>query len=973
MPSSVSSLQDGFRERSCSNSSKAESIASLPCQPTTPASQGNYTALPQRRLPQTRVPPTSQPGAMHDLGCVYGSQHRHRQADAYSSGSATSNLSNANVESNHTLHPSPDARGSGDISSGTSPSFVKGKTYNNIARPYRAPMFFEKTQMSTPLHHNMQLANKERLLNFNSNTPVSQTPNHTSVIRPIPRYRGSTNQLSVEANHATVPASVQPTLAQQVANFTEHKPRSARPFVSRRAHTVDLAMINKWDIATKNSRPRASLSTVREPVQQKQPWDNPTYDHQMLRLDNAMKQLREEIADVDMMLERKSPVKSPSHLDVNSNTKRSSSVASKGRDRSAGSINIALTDDGNVQHATKMDISSQPMSHDKGVGGSNVFQFSRPQQRLAVTEPLQRASSFDTADRQNRFTHNLRTSAEPNGRLGPKESIPLYRVEPHQRLAVTERLQLASSFGTADRKDRTAEPNGKLGQHENTPPAYRIEPRQRLAVNGPLQRASSFDTADRQDRSLRSLRTAEKYGILGQKENTPPYRDEPHQSLKVPVNGPLQRASSFDTADRQDRLNRNARTAQPNGRLGQKEHVSLYNSGPHQSLAVPVTGPLKRASSFDTAERQDRLNCNVRTTEQNGRLGQKENIQPYRSAPCQRHLEFAVGQPERASSFDTTRKEGILHSTKHKDHEESVPSCWGQTGHRLAEPLVETAEKKDRFSQNSDPYNQNARTKLSAEHKKVPATSSQPVQSDVTPCQTLSSNVHTSTHGHNTSLPDTLSTTTNCSSPSSYFMPINPVGDTISSHSFITDHPPAVVKATPLKQSCTVDVSSLTNLFSPPEPDSTTVQLVSPVAMPTTPLATDSPVKSAFHRTDPNRQAKLVKQRSLPSSFLEGETETPKHELHHAQSKDLEAHEWEESFNRPDSPLATPLLLPKESIIIRNRCHRTDSSSSSSDSLSSPQRSPRVSPRILRRKKVEKAHTLGAVDGRGYLAVPGQR
>ena len=925
---SLSSLQDGFRDRSCSNSSKAESVASLPCQPVSPASQGSYTAPPQRQQRQNRAPPTSQPAPVNELGLDYGRKHRRRQPEVYSSGSMAS-LSNTPLENNLGLHQ--DTRGSSDISSATSPSFVNAKTYNNIARPYRAPMVFEK-MASMPPHRSMQLVSKERLLNFNSNTPVSQTLDHASFVKPIPRYQQkSANQLSVDANRSTRAAVGQTAPTMQAADFTEHKPRSARPFVSRRAHTVDLATIHKWDIATKNSRPRASLSTVTEAAMPKKPrdnpvvtetavrnkpwgnlvvtetavpkkpWDNPAFDHQMLQLDNAMKQLREEIADVDVMLEGKSPDKTPSHLDVNSNFTRSSPASSKGRD---GSTNVALTteppiiispaDDGIAQSATTGDMTSQPLSHDT----NSLPRRSQPQQQLDVNERLQRASSFDTADRQKRFT---RRTAEQNCRLEQKEIVPPDRTEPRQRL---------------------------------------VEP-----STGPLQRASSFDATDRQNRFNRNVRTVEPSERLGQKEGTPPFRDDPHQRLGVP--GPLQKASSFDSTDRQDKFTYNVGTAEPSDRFVQKEIGFPYKGVSYDKLSpVPLTGPVQRASSFDT---MDRFAYNLRTTEPSSRLGQKETTPSYRvveheTTPAYRGVELenraepAADSLERTTSFDTR----LLDSNHRTRQEASDPATSQHTVDRLCEPLdallqgasmCDTVEKKD--------------------HTNIPPIYRQPLPSGGAP---PSSNATVSRDR----------TLTNCSSPSSYFVPINPVNDTTTS--VITDHPPAVVKTTPLKQTCTVDVSSLTNLFSPPDLDSTIVQpeqVASPTAIATA-TATDSPVKSAFRRTDPNRRAKLVKQRSLPSSFLEEDGEEPK--LHQAQTRDLEAHEWEESFNRPDSPLATPLLLPKESIIIRNRCHRTDSSSSSSDSLSSPQRSPRVSPRMRRRKKGERALTLG-----GYLAVPGQR
>ena len=859
-------------------------------------------------------------------------------------------------------------------------------------------MVFEKTA-SMPPHCGTQLVSKERLLNFNSSTPVSQTLDHASFVKPIPRYQQkSANQLSVDANSSTGAMVGQPAPTMQAADFTEHKPRSARPFVSRRAHTVDLATIHKWDIATKNSRPRASLSTVTEAAMPKRPrdnpvvtetavpktprgnlavtetavpkkpWDNPAFDHSMLQLDNAMKQLREEIADVDVMLEGKSPDKSPSHLDVNSNFTQSSSASSKGRD---GSTNIALTteppiiispaDDGIPQSATTGDMTSQPLSHDT----NSLPRRSQPQQQLGVNESLQRASSFDTADRQNRFT---RRTAEQKSRLEQKEIVPPYRTEPRQRLAepAPEPLQRASSFDATDRQNRfnrnlrTVEPNERLGEKEDTPPC-RGDPRQRLGVPGPLQKASSFDSTDRQDKFTHNVRTAEPSDGFVQKEIGFPYKGVSYDKLSpVPLTGPVQRASSFDTMDR---FAYNLRTTEPSSRLGQKENTPSYRVVEHETSPSYRVVEHETSPSYRGVEHETSPSYRVveHETSPSYRVVEHETSPSYRGVELENRAEPAADSLGRAASFDTR----LLDSNHRTRQEASLPAVRQHTVDRLCEPLddllqgastFDTVKKKEKFQQNSG---KNARTtsKLSDDHKNVPPTYRQPLPSGGAPP------LSNATVSHDTSGSRTL---TNCSSPSSYFVPINPVNDTTSS--VVTDYPPAVVKTTPLKQTCTVDVSSLTNLFSPPEPDSTIVQperVASPTAIAMA-TATDSPVKSAFRRTDPNRRAKLVKQRSLPSSFLDEDGEEPK--VHQAQTRDLEAHEWEESFNRPDSPLATPLLLPKESIIIRNRCHRTDSSSSSSDSLSSPQRSPRVSPRMRRRKKGERAQTLG-----GYLAVPGQR
>ena len=807
-----------------------ESVASLPCQPTSPARKVCVTSAPvQRRQYQARVPPTTQTNSMYELGCVYGSAPRRKQPETKSSWS-TSNLSNSTVENNQCHYPSADIRASGDFGSSTSLSSINARTYNNMAQPYKAPMHFEKTHVSTPLHRNMQLGSKERLLTFNSNAPVSLNPPHASVVKPIPRYLSS----NLLASDVPVVAPVHSVLAQRIAHFTQHGARSARPFVSRRAHTVDLATIQqRWSSAMQHARPRGSVSAVTEPVREKpKPWYNPAYDHQMLQLDHAMQQLREEIADVDVMLDRKSVAKT---LDVNSNVTRS--TPNKSNQRCLGSGNIAVTaeppiiispaSDFNVERGATMDKSSRDAA---GLGGSDLSHCKRLPQQLRVaeltTEPLQRASSFDTADTRNKF-RRVHETADLSGRSGLKEPVL-----PHKEVSL----------------QRLAEPV--------------VEPR---------QRASSFDTSDRQ-----SKLTAASPSRLGQKERIVPYTGV------SPVFAPLERSTSFDTSG---------------------------------TLAFPFAAEISH--------------LNPR---------QEENVLPYRTEP--RHRLAFVSSPQLTTSFDRT---GM----------------------------------KDGSMQNSDTWNKNARKgcALSAEH--VPTIDSLPVPPNRAP-----SDVCASTRSPNTSLLDTLPVETNHSSPSSpssYFVPIDPLGDTTNSHSVVTDQPPVVIRTTPIKQPCTVDVSSLTNLFSPPdptitEPYSSTAQSMTlepaPLATATVPSVADSPVKSAFRRTDPNHRAKLVKQHSAPSNFLESEpeTETPTNET---ETKNFDKNEWEETFNRPDSPLATPLLLPKESSIIRNRCQRSDSSSSSNeyDSLSSPQRSPRT----VRRKKLDKAHTLESIDSRRYLAVPGQR
>ena len=843
IPSSVCSLQGGFRERSCSNSSMAESVASLPCQPTSPARKVCVTAPVQKRQYQSRVPPTSQTNSMYELGCVYGSQPRRKQAETKSSWS-TSNLSNSTVENNQCHYPSADIRASGDFGSSTSLSSMNTRTYNNMAQPYKTPAHFEKTNTSTPLHRNMPLESKERLLTFNSNAPVS--PNHASVVKPIPRYHSS-NRLSAQSIDTPVVAPVQSILAQRIAQFTQHGARSARPFVSRRAHTVDLATIQqRWGSAMQHARPRGSVSTVTEPVREKKkPWYNPAYDHQMLQLDHAMRQLREEIADVDVMLDRKSVAKT---LDVNSNVTRS--ATNRSDQRSVGAGNIAVTaeppiiispaGDFNVTRGTSntTDMSSHVVSRDAtGVGGSDLSHFRHvPQQlRLAepATEPLQRASSFDTADTLNKF-RRVHDTADLSGRSGLKE-----RVLPHKDLSL--------------------------------------------------------------------------------------------HRLAEPVVEPRQRASSFDTS--QSKLTHNLPTAASHSRFGQSECIAAHNS------VSPVFAPLERATSFDTS---GTIAFPFATELSHSNRRQLENVLPHRSEPRHRLAEPFVSSPHRTSSFN---RAGV----------------------------------KDGSMQNSNTHNKNARKgcTLSADH--VVTIDCQPVPPDGAACLALATDVCASTRVPNTSVLDTLPVAKNHSSPSSpssYFVPIDPLGDTTNSHSVVTDHQPVVVMTTPIKQTCTVDVSSLTNLFSPvdpaiTEPYSSTAQSMTlestPIAMATVPSVADSPVKSAFRRTDPNHRAKLVKQHGAPSNFSEGEPETLE-----ADAKNLDKKSgWEEKFNRPDSPLATPLLLPKESIIIRNRCQRSDSSSSSNDydSLSSPQRSPRM----VRRKKLDKAHTLETIDRHGYLAVPGQR
>ena len=805
-----------------------ESVASLPCQPTSPARNDCVTAPVQRRQYQARVPPTTQTNSMYELGCVYGSVPRRKQPETKSSWS-TSNLSNSMVENNQHVYPSADIRASGDFGSSTSLSSINARTYNNMAQPYKAPMHFEKTHALAPLHRNMQPGSKERLLTFNSNAPVSPNPVHAPVVKPIPRYLRS-NLLSSDV---PVVAPVHSVLAQRIAQFTQHGARAARPFVSRRAHTVDLATIQqRWGSAMQHARPRGSVSTITEPLREKpKPWFNPAYDHQMLQLDHAMQQLREEIADVDVMLDRKSVAKT---LDVNSNVTR---AATNGSSQRIG--NIAVTaeppiivspaSDFNVRRGATKGMSSRDVT---GVGGSDLSHCRRvPQQlRLAepTTEPLQRASSFVTADTRNKFSR-VHETADLSGRSGLKEPVL-----PHKDVSL----------------QRLAEPV--------------VEPR---------QRASSFDTSDRQRRLTHDLATTASHG-LGQKERIVPYTGV------SPVFAPLERATSFDTSG---------------------------------TIAFPSATELSHSNH-----------------------GQVENVVPHKSEP--RHRLAFVSSPQLTTSFDRT-------------------------------------VMKDGSMQNSDTWNENARKgcALSAEH--VPTIDSLPVPPNRAPLD-----VCASTRSPNTSLLDTLPVATNHSSPSSppsYFVPIDPLGDTNNSHSVVTDQPPVVIRTTPIKQPCTVDVSSLTNLFSPPdptitEPYSSTAQSTTlehaPIATATVPSVADSPVKSAFRHTDPNHRAKLVKQQSAPSNFLESEPETPTHET---ETKNLDKNEWEETFNRSDSPLATPLLLPKESSIIRNRCQRSDSSSSSNeyDSLSSPQRSPGM----VRRKKLDKAHTLESIDSRRYLAVPGQR
>ena len=831
LPSSGCSLQGGFRERSCSNSSMTESVASLPCQPSSPGRKVCVTAPVQRWQYQARVPSTTQTNSMYELGCVYGSAPKRKQPETKSSWS-TSNLSNSTVENNQHVYPSADIRASGDFGSTTSLSSINARTYNNMAQPYKAPMHFEKTHASTPLHRNMQLGSKERLLTFNSNAPVSLNPPHASVVKPIPRYLSS----NLLASDVPVVAPVHSVLAQRIAHFTQHGARSARPFVSRRAHTVDLATIQqRWSSAMQHARPRGSVSTITEPVREKpKPWFNPAYDHQMLQLDHAMQQLREEIADVDVMLDRKSVAKT---LDVNSNVTRAET--NKSNQRSVQSGNIAViaeppiiispASDFNVKRGAKMDMPRDATR----VGGSDLSHCRRlPQQlRLAepATEPLQRASSFDTADTRNKFS------------------------------CANETPDLSGKFGL--------------------------------------------------------------------KEPVLPHKDVSLQRLAEPMVEPQQRASSFDTSDRQSRLTHNVPTASSHSRLGQKERIVPYTG------VSPVFAPLERATPFDTSG-TIAFPCSTELSHSNH--GQVENVVPHKSEP--RHRLAFVSSPQLTTSFDRT---GM----------------------------------KDGSMQNSDTCNKNAwkGCALSAEH--VPTIDSLPVPPNRAP-----SDVCASTRSPNTSLLDTLPVETNHSSPSSpsaYFVPIDPLGDTTNSHSVVTDQPPVVIRTTPIKQPCTVDVSSLTNLFSPPdptitEPYSSTAQSTTlehaPIATATAPSVADSPVKSAFRRTDPNHRAKLVKQHSALSNFPENEPETPTHET---ETKNLDKNEWEETFNRSDSPLATPLLLPKESSIIRNRCQRSDSSSSSNeyDSLSSPQRSPRM----VRRKKLDKAHTLESINSRRYLAVPGQR
>ena len=810
-----------------------ESVASLPCQPTSPARNDCVTAPVQRRQYQARVPPTTQTNSMYELGCVYGSVPRRKQLETKSSWS-TSNLSNSTVENNHRTYPSADIRASGDFGSSTSLSSINARTYNNMAQPYKAPMHFEKTHASTPLHRNMQLGSKERLLTFNSNAPVSPNPPHASVVKPIPRYLSS-NRL---ASDVPVVAPVHSVLAQRIAHFTQHGARAARPFVSRRAHTVDLATIQqRWSSAMQHARPRGSVSAVTEPIQEKKkPWYNPAYDHQMLQLDHAMQQLREEIADVDVMLDRKSIAKT---LDVNSNVTRSATNSSSQRIGNIAvtaepPIIISPASDFNMKRGTKMNMSSQVVFRDAaGMGGSDLSHCRRTPQQLRLAEPT------------------------------------------------TE----------------------------------------------PLQRASSFDTADTRNKFRRVHEIADLSGGSGLKEPVLPHKDVSVQRLAEPVVEPGQRASSFDTSDRQSRLTHNVPAAAPHSRLGQKERIVPYTG------VSPVFAPLERATSFDTS---GTIAFPSATELSHSNHGQVENVVPHKSEP--RHRLAFVSSPQLTTSFDRT---GM----------------------------------KDGSMQNSDTWNKNARKgcALSAEH--VPIIDSLPVPPNRAP-----SDVCASTRSPNTSLLDTLPVETNHSSPSSpsaYFVPIDPLGDTTNSHSVVTDQPPVVIRTTPIKQPCTVDVSSLTNLFSPPdptitEPYSSTAQSMTlepaPLATATVPSVADSPVKSAFRRTDPNHRAKLVKQHSAPSNFPESEPETPTHET---ETKNLDKNEWEETFNRPDSPLATPLLLPKESSIIRNRCQRTDSSSSSNeyDSLSSPQRSPRM----VRRKKLDKAHTLESINSRRYLAVPGQR
>ena len=73
-----------------------------------------------------------------------------------------------------------------------------------------------------------------------------------------------------------------------------------------------------------------------------------------------------------------------------------------------------------------------------------------------------------------------------------------------------------------------------------------------------------------------------------------------------------------------------------------------------------------------------------------------------------------------------------------------------------------------------------------------------------------------------------------------------------------------------------------------------------------------------------------------------------------------------DSFNRPDSPEVEPLPLPKDSVIVRSRLRRMDSSSST-DSCSTPPRSPRVSPRMPRKPKSLR-QLLESTNIRGFAA-----